>query len=118
MPIPKPERLAVIFEQMSSSPRGATHDETYDQLCEVVNAVEDSLSGIPYDPDKGRFDGRIYPPQADNRHSVPGHPNVTRYRSVKHNTFIGVNGAIEICDTEGPTRLSKPGADGRSVWDL
>jgi hypothetical protein len=48
-----------------------------------------------------------------------GHPHVTRYRSIKHNTYIGDNGALEIRpipEENDAALFSKAGADGRGVW--
>jgi len=78
--------------------------------------VEDELSGVPFNPENWRADGRLYPPQEDNKHLVPGHPNVSRYRTVAHNVFIGTNGAIEIQTLRGAVLFQKPGADERHVW--
>jgi hypothetical protein len=57
----------------------------------------------------------MYPPQMDNLKEVPGHPEVKRFRSKKHNTLIGDNGAIAIRDHTGQTIFSKPLSDGRSI---
>jgi hypothetical protein len=80
--------------------------------------VEDELTGIPYDPDSWREDGRIYPPQRDNMRQVPGHPHVARFRSRKHSTYVGMNGSLEIVSLGGTVQIRKPGADGRHVWEL
>ena len=100
------------------TPSAATFDEARRLLEETLNAVEDEMSGSPFDPSQWQTDGRMYPPQNDSERSVPDHPNVRRFRSRAHNTYIGTNGALEIRTTEGEVLISKPGADGRSVWDL
>lgn len=80
--------------------------------------VEDELTDIPFNPGLFRSDGRMYPPQEDHAHAVDGHPEVTRYRSSGHNTFLGSNGAIEIRRIRGGhVDLAKHGADGRGVWE-
>lgn len=84
----------------------------------MLNAVEDELSEVPFDPASWRTDSRLYPPQMDNRHVVIGHPLVSRYRSLKHNTFIGANGAIEVQTLHGEVIFEKPGADGKYVWQI
>jgi hypothetical protein len=70
------------------------------------------MTSIPFDPPRWQEDGRMYPPQRDNMTVVEGHPDVKRFRSRQHITFIGDNGAIEIRSRRGDTILSKPGADG------
>lgn len=59
----------------------------------------------------------MYPPRPDAARAVRGHPEVTRYRSRKGNTFIRTNGAIQIQSTTGVVLLDKPGADGKRVFD-
>lgn len=65
----------------------------------------------------------MYAPKEDSRREVLGQPSVARYRNRAHNTFLGRNGSIEIRvvqpgvpPQEGLLLLSKPGADGRSLW--
>ena len=84
---------------------------------QTLNAVEDELTDIPFDPASWRTDGRMYPVQDDNASEVEGHPEITSYRSRKHETLIRANGAFEIrvartCDV----LVAKPGADGKGVW--
>jgi len=86
-------------------------------LSSILNSVEDELSGVPFDPSKWQSDGRMYPPQDDSRRHVVGYPNVTRFRSRRHNTFIGENGSIEIVELGGAVLLRKHGADGKHVWE-
>lgn len=115
---PKSERLREIYHRLASSPAASTASEALRQLADIINAVEDAWTEIPFDPASWRHDGRIYPPQADNEREVEGRPTLRRYRSLKHNTYIGGNGAIEIQRLDGTVEFSKPGADGRGVWDL
>ena len=85
---------------------------------ETINEVEDELTAIPYNPEKWREDGRLYPPMSDRQHPVPGYEDVTRFRSRDHNTFIRNNGAIEIVGiTKGQTEFKASGADGKGVWE-
>ena len=101
MEIPKRRRLAEIYRRLKSAPAAAAADEVFRQLSGIINEVEDEWTATPYDPSSWRSDGRVYPPQGDNVHSVPEHPHVVRYRTAKHNVFIGANGAIEIQSTTG-----------------
>jgi hypothetical protein len=115
----KSERFSVFLERLKMAPLAASENEAYLQLCDTLNAVEDELTPIPYDLENSLTDGRMYPPFADNKHSVAGHDRVQRYRSRGHNTFIGANGSIEIQLSNGGTSLlSKPGQDGRGIWEL
>jgi hypothetical protein len=78
--------------------------------------LESSL--LEYNPDAWKDDGRMYPPKEDNRREVSDRPSLRRYRSAKHNTFIGLNGSIQIQDLDGKVMLDKPGHDGRKTHDL
>lgn len=85
-------------------------------IAATLTAVEDDLTDIPADPTRWMTDGRMYPPQPDSRREVPEHPEVTRFRSRAHNTFISRNGAIEIRDLADQVLFRKAGADGKHVW--
>jgi hypothetical protein len=118
MEVPKTERLAEFCRRLLSAPPAASRDEALTQLTNILNAVEDELTTIPYDPSRWLNDGRLYPPQPDSIREVPASPGVRRFRSRTHNTFIGGNGAMEIVRMDGTVELRKPGADGRGVWEL
>jgi hypothetical protein len=115
---PKPERFAEFLKRLGSAPAAGTLDEAYGQLCTILNEVEDLLTSIPFNPERWQTDGRMYPPQEDSIREVEGHPRVKRFRSRRHNTYIGANGAIEIRSApEAEVLFAKPGADGRGVWE-
>jgi len=115
---PKSERLAEFLSRLGSAPAANSFDEAYEQLCAVLNDVENSMTSIPFNTDRWQTDGRMYPPQADSIREVESHPKVKRFRSLKHNTYIGDNGAFEIRSArEGEIILTKPGADGKGVWE-
>ena len=115
--VSKSERLRELFRRLASAPPASTDDEARELLTRVLMQVENDLTDIPNTPENWRTDGRMYPPQDDSRREVAGWPTVTRYRSLWHNTYIARNGAIEIAAVGGDVLLSKPGADGRHVWD-
>src|SRR5437016_3949653 len=115
----KRERLALFASGMERKPNAKTFDEAVAMEAAVLNAVEDEFSGIPFSPDFWLNDGRLYPPQPDSIRDVAGCPDVKRFRSKEHNTFVAVNGAIKIVGTRGgEVLLDKPGADGRKVDDF
>jgi hypothetical protein len=114
---PKADRLEEFFWRLRALPAAETFQEAVRQIETTLNAVEDELTGIPYDPSRWRSDGRLYPPQEDNMLET-GRRQVGGFRSFRHRTFIGFNGAIEIRETSGRMVFSKPGADGKSVADL
>ena len=117
MSITKARRLVEFLRRLRWAAPPSNAGEAFELIVRTLNAVEDEFSGAPFDPSAWQTDGRLYPPQIDSQRVVPGRGDVTRYRSRSHNTFIAENGAIEIQTIEGHVLLSKPGADGRSVWE-
>ena len=119
MDAPKGDRIKEFFRRLDEAGAAGTHDEAFDLVTALLNAVENEMTTIPFDPPNWQTDGRMYPPQADAYRPVPGHPGVRRYRSRGHNMFIAENGAIEIAipppDNGGTTAFAKVGADGRPV---
>lgn len=113
MPVPsKSERLAELFRRLAAAPPATNAREAKLLLDNTLNAVEDELTTIPFDPSAWATDGRLYPAQEDSRRPVPGRPDVARYRHRSHNTRIGANGSIEISDDSDQVLFRKPGADG------
>ena len=80
-----------------------------------MNSIEDEMSGVVNDPTAWIHDGRLYPPQLDSGREVPGRPDLIRFRSVAHNTFIGKNGAILVQTKNGVVEFSKAGSDGKWI---
>jgi hypothetical protein len=111
----KAARFAEFLRRLGAAPAASTFAEAFHQLGDILNAVEDEMTSIPYDPANWQNDGRMYPPQPDSARAVPGRSDVTRFRSSAHNTLIGDNGAIEIGDLSGRPILAKPGVDGRAI---
>ena len=119
MEVPKAQRLQEVYRRLAEATAAATYAEMRRQLDDVLNAVEDQLTGVPYDPQHWLTDGRLYPVQDDNVYDVEGHPRVVLLRARRNNIYIGDNGAIEVHNTRsGAVEFSKAGADGRGVWEL
>lgn len=109
----KKERLEIFLERLGTCPAAASHDEAFNQLSSVLNDVEDEFSGVPFTPENWAHDGRMYPPQEDNKKMLDN--GVARYRSRGHVTLVGMNGAIKIIDGDGQCLMNKPGMDGDTV---
>lgn len=114
--ISRKERFAEFLRRLMAVEPACDFDEAYSALCQVLNDVEDDLSGVPYNPESWRTDGRLYPPQRDAFRESEKDATVTRIRTRGHNVFIGPNGAIEIQVLGGEVIFEKPGEDGEGVW--
>lgn len=101
---------------MASAAPAESGEAALDLIVSTLTAVEDELTDIPADLTRWMTDGRMYPPQPDSRREVVDHPEVTRYRSRAHNTFISTTGAIEIRNLADEVLFRKAGADGKHVW--
>ncbi len=111
----KAERFAEFLRRLDAAPAAGGFDEAYRLIGETLNAVEDEMTDIPFDPSAWVTDGRMYPPQDDRMRSVPNRPDVKRFVSKRHSTWIGNNGAIEIRDHLQRPIFRKAGADGKEI---
>lgn len=120
MPLGKPQRLRLFFETLQTAPATATAEAAFATVCDTLNRIEDTHSGIPSDPMHWKSDGRLYPPQEDSRKSFAPDSSLVRYRTRGNYLWIAPNGAILITDLNNPpnTVFTKPGADGVSVGTL
>jgi hypothetical protein len=114
--LPRALRFLEFLDRLAKATPASSHAEARDLLERTLNQVEDEYSGVPFDPNNWASDGRFYPPQDDKASEVERYPNVIVYRSKRHDTFIGQNGAIEIRGVDGTVELTKSGADGNGVW--
>lgn len=116
MYVPKAERIAEFFRRLAALPPLADQASARRAIEATLNAVEDELSGVAFNPGNWRTDGRMYPVQDDNAADVQG-SGVLALRSRGHETFLAANGAIEIREsTNDKVVFTKAGADGRGVW--
>jgi hypothetical protein len=114
----KAKRLQLFLSRLKDAPPATSAEEALESLARILNEVEDQHSGVENNPDTWKDDGRMYPPKENNRRDVPGRPSLRRYRSAKHNTFIGLNGSIRIETIEAKILLDKTGQDGRKTHAL
>jgi hypothetical protein len=108
----------MFLRRLKAAAAASSAEEALALLGRILNGVEEEHSGVEDKPRSWKDDGRMYPPQEDNRRNVPNHPELRRYRSARHNTFIGRNGAIRIQDLDGKVLLDKPGRDGRKAHEI
>ena len=105
--------MAEVFRRLERMPAAASGEEGRANLENVLDKVEDELSGVLKDPSRWQSDGRMYMPEADSQVNAP--TGVQKFRSRGHYVLFGSNGAIEIQDLKGKTVHERSGADGRGV---
>ena len=113
----KRERFAEFLSRLAAAPAVGSYLAARQLLDTTLNAIEDELSDVHFNPDNWRDDGRMYPVQDDNISPDKTNPNIMKLKSRGHLTFIAPNGAIEIKERGGPVLFEKPGTDGKGVWD-
>lgn len=114
MALSRRERLQEFFRRLAKSPRASTYQDARKQVNDTLNAVEDEMSGVPYNATTWLTDGRMYPVLDDNVRDASS--GVKRLRSRDHNIYIGTNGAIRVVQiSTNYVLLDKPGHDGQLV---
>jgi hypothetical protein len=114
----KAERFAEFLRRLSEAPSASNADEAFAQVSDILNAVEDEMTTIPFNPANWMNDGRMYPPQEDNRRADPDRPDVRKYISKRHRLFFGDNGAIEIQTDNKVTVFEKAGSDNGTIQEV
>ena len=115
MIVSRAERLREFFRRVEEAPTRSSASQARALIEVTLNAVEDELTEVPFNPATASTDGRMYPPQDDNQRLVRGRDDVVRFRNRQHNMFIGADGAIRIEDLEGTCLINKPDANGRTI---
>lgn len=105
----KADRLRIFFERLNEAPPADSCESALTLLVETLNGVEDEFSGVPYDANAWKDDGRLYPPDREFEQES-GIAGVRMFRQRGHKTFIAPNGAFRI-------ELSKPGPSTRVMCD-
>jgi hypothetical protein len=111
----KGKRFRIFLEGLRAAPPASSADEAFNLLTQTLNAVEDEFSGVANRPENWRTDGRMYPPQADSLVKNPENPDVRKYRSKGHSTYVGANGSLRIETLDAEILIDKPGQDGRTT---
>lgn len=115
MSISKAARFAEFLDRLGAAPKCASAQEAADLIASTLTSVENELSGVPYDPNQHLNDGRMYAAQSDSVRTVDGRPELRRYRSRAHNTYVSDDGAILILTTKGVMVFSKSSAANTEV---
>ncbi len=113
----KRQRLDEVYRRLAAAAPARNAAGALALLAQTINAVEDELSGLPYDQLASRTmvaGPRMYPPLPDSRRpGIVG--GVDEYAAAKHRILIGANGAMSVRHDLGAVELSKPGADGKGI---
>ena len=116
----KRERIDEFMKRLTSAAPFENDAEALVGMARVMREVEDQLSGIPENPLAAlttSTDGRMYPP--DERFEIRSSNDQVRvFKQLRHRTYIGKNGAVEITNTSGTVALDLAGADDLTISDL
>ena len=110
------QRFALFLTTLEQEPFASNQVSARELLTKILNAVEDAHSGAPYDPANWKTDGRMYPPQDDNK-KIATISGASVFHTKGHRVWFGDNGSIRLEVRRGPgtgrIELDKPGADGK-----
>ena len=105
-------RVRLIFATCESAEPFSSHDDAFDGINAIINAIEDVHSSEMYNPQGPRHD-RIYGPSRMFA-QVGDFPGVIVYAHVAHFTIIHESGAFMFVARVGKKVLvDKLAADGR-----
>ncbi len=106
-----PDRLKKFFDDLGNKPPAKSPSEGLEQVTDSMNSVEDTYSGIPYEPVPGKLDpsnGRMYPPFDD---SIVTNPDGSLTGTTRKNVInVDKDGTISILRKKHPDPIfHKPG---------
>ena len=101
-PIPKRDRLNLVWEKLSKLLMPSNPKESFKQLCSCLDEIEDIHSRIEKQdppPKLKEYDGRMYPPLDDFTHEYPDDSitAIVAY-SKNHTVYIAPNGARKVVE--------------------
>jgi hypothetical protein len=102
---------------IGSAERGSTEnaEQALELVAKLLIAVADELSGITFNPRLSAERRSNAPAEGRCSTRSQGRPDLTRYRSRRHNLYVSDDGAIRIDEVGGKCLLSKPGRSGRTI---
>lgn len=108
-PLTVHERLVRFFDRLQHAPPCADANEAFTLVCRTLEKVEDEFSGVEKALHPGlKFDGRMYPPQADFTHEQSDGSKIAFTKG--HELRFGRDGSISILSqTTGLEEFFKEG---------
>jgi hypothetical protein len=91
------QRLSELYRRLSGTPRTASAEEAFRELCETLEQVENEFSGVPKPnviPAPAVADGRMYCPQEDHVPRLPNGDILALTRG--HRIEVAVSGSLRI----------------------
>jgi len=113
---PRADRFAEFIRRLAAAPAVASFEKARGLIDATLNAVEDEMTSIPFDPSAWMTDGRMYPVQDDYIFDVSGRPDLKRLATRRQDLFIRSNGAFRIVSRrDAQILIEKLGSDGKGV---
>ena len=88
-------RFALFIAELNTAPPAHDRVSARSLLAETLNRIEDTHSGVPFDPPNWMKDDRIYPPQDDSERAS-ARPGAVLFVTKAQNIWFADNGAIRI----------------------